>query len=82
MKVDTGAEVTATSDSTWKSLNIAKQCEETKISLYGSDHIEYVVRGVKRLSNKPVRARLPITLELLGQLRQALIFQGCDLESF
>ena len=33
--------------------------------------LEYVVRGVNRLHNKSARARLPITLELLGQLRQA-----------
>jgi len=37
--------------------------------------LEYVVRGVKRLSNKPVRTRHPITLELLGQLRQAWFTQ-------
>ena len=33
--------------------------------------LEYVVQGVKRLNDKPTRARLPTTLELLGQLRQA-----------
>ena len=29
------------------------------------------MRGVKRLNDKPARARLPITLELLVQLLQA-----------
>ena len=33
--------------------------------------LEYVVRGVKRLTNRPVRTRLPITFDLLGRLRQA-----------
>ena len=33
--------------------------------------LEYVVRGVKRLTNGPVRTRLPITFDLLGRLRQA-----------
>lgn len=32
--------------------------------------LEYVVRGVKRLTNGPVRTRLPITFDLLGRLRQ------------
>ena len=36
--VDTGAEVTAISDSTWNSLNITKPLEETGISLYGPDN--------------------------------------------
>ena len=42
--------------------------------------LEYVVRGVKRLNDKPTQARLPITLELLGQLRQAWfaeLEEGC-----
>ena len=38
VKVDTGAEVTAISDSTWKSLNIWKPLEETRISLCGPDN--------------------------------------------
>ena len=31
--------------------------------------LEYVIRGVKRLTNGPTRPRLPITLPLLAQLR-------------
>ena len=45
VKVDTGAEVTAVSDSTWKSLNIAKPLEETKISLYGPDKTHLKILG-------------------------------------
>ena len=37
VKVDTGAEVTAISDSTWKSMDIAMLLEETEVSLYGPD---------------------------------------------
>ena len=33
--------------------------------------LEYVMRGVKRLTNGPVQTRLPITFDLLEQLRQA-----------
>lgn len=49
----------------------------TQIALgLGSPHmedmaqLEYVVRGVKRLTNGPTRMRLPITFDLLGRLRQ------------
>ena len=45
VKVDTGAEVTAISDSTWKSLNIAKPLEETGISLYGPDNTNLKILG-------------------------------------
>ena len=45
VKVDTGAEVTAILDSTWKSLNIAKPLEETKISLYGPDQTHLKILG-------------------------------------
>ena len=31
--------------------------------------LEYVIRGVKRLTNGPTRTRLPITLRLLAQMR-------------
>ena len=33
--------------------------------------LEYVIRGVKRLTRGPTRARLPITLPLLAKLRGA-----------
>ena len=33
--------------------------------------LEYVVRGVKKLTSGPVRTRLPITLDLLVRLRQS-----------
>ena len=45
VKIDTGAEVTAISDSTWKSLNIAKPLEETKISLYCPDQTHLRILG-------------------------------------
>ena len=45
VKVDTGAEVTAISDSTWKLLNIAKPLEKTKISLYGPDKTHLKILG-------------------------------------
>ena len=45
VKVDTGAEVTAISDSTWKSLNFAKPLEETGVSLYGPDQTHLKILG-------------------------------------
>ena len=45
VKVDTGAEVTAISDSTWKSLNITKPLEETGISLHGPDNKNLKILG-------------------------------------
>ena len=45
IKVDTGAEVTAISDSTWKSLKIMKPLEETEISLYGPDNTNLKILG-------------------------------------
>ena len=53
VKVDTGAEVSVISDSTWKSLSIAKPLEETKISLYGSDktHLEKLTSPYPTMRN-------------------------------
>ena len=45
VKVDTGAEVTAISDTTWKSLNIAKPLKETEVSLYGPDQTHLKILG-------------------------------------
>ena len=45
VKVDTGVEVTAISDSTWKSLNFAKPLEETGVSLYGPDQTHLKTLG-------------------------------------
>lgn len=44
VKVDTGAEVTAISDTTWKSLHISKPLEETEVSFYGPDqtHLKFL----------------------------------------
>ena len=50
VKVDTGAEVTAISDATWKSLNIAKPLEETGVSLYGPDHTHLEILGKVNLT--------------------------------
>ena len=45
VKVDTGAEVTAISDSTWKSLNLTKPLEKTGVSLYGPDQTHLKILG-------------------------------------
>ena len=50
VKVDTGAEVTAISDSTWKSLKFAKPLEETGVSLYGPDQTHLKILGKVNLT--------------------------------
>ena len=50
VKVDTGAEVTAISDSTWKSMDIAMLLEETEVSLYGPDQTHLNILGKINLS--------------------------------
>ena len=45
VKVDTGVEVTAISDTTWKSLNIAKPLKETEVSLYDPDQMHLKILG-------------------------------------
>ena len=50
VKVDTGAKVTALSDSTWNSLNIATPLEKAEISLFGPDQRQLKVLGQKSLT--------------------------------
>jgi len=45
VKVDTGAEVTTISDSTWKSLNLTNPLEEKGLSLYGPDKTNLKILG-------------------------------------
>ena len=50
VKVDTSAEVTAISDSTWKSMDIVMLLEETEVSLYGPDQTRLNILGKINLS--------------------------------
>ena len=50
VKVDTGAEVTALSDLTWKSLNIVTPLEKAEIALFGPDQRRINVLGKKSLT--------------------------------
>ena len=49
-KVDTGAEVTAISESTWQKLKNTTQLSKTKQQLYSPDHLPLDVNGMITLS--------------------------------